>query len=230
MFLESPAVAGGMSIQPPSLIETLRSTQNGEIPLLAYHLRRLHMSAQSLHYPCALLEIENRLLALAHRHQGRGEQRIRLLLHPDGRFDLNCQSRLEQGISPAVVLSSTHLQVPDPWLRYKTTRRPLYQKANLWLQVHPEYVDCLFMNQHGQLCEGSRSNVYLQLCGVWYTPPLICGVLPGVMRETLLESGHVYERILYLDDLLVAQSVRISNAVLGWLGVHFDRKRNLVRI
>jgi len=212
-----------MSIIAPGLIETMRSTEKGEIPLLARHLRRLHASAQALHYPCPLPEIKNELLASARQYQGQA-QRLRLLLHPGGWFEVSRQPLVAQQTRPAVALVATRLHTPDIWLQHKTTHRPLYARAGQWLQSHPDYVDCLFLNQHDQLCEGSRSNIYLQLDGDWYTPPLTCGVLPGILRETLLESGEVRERILTVDDLETAQAMRISNAVRGWLDVRFDGK------
>jgi len=222
MFLESTVVA---DMTKPGLIETLRSTPDGDIPLLARHLRRLQASAQSLHYLCSLPEIEQALLALAHQTRGQ-TQRLRLLLHMDGRFELSHQPLREFSIKdapPHLILAQTRLDATDIWLRHKTTHRPPYQRASIWLQSNPRYFDCLFLNQQGRLCEGSISNVYLQLEGAWYTPPLSCGVLPGILRETLLESGQVRERVLTLGDLAAAQSVRASNAVRGWLDVRVDK-------
>jgi len=221
MFLESPVITG-MNIAAPGLIETMHSTEQGDIPLLARHLRRLRASAQALLYPCPLPEIKNELLASARQHRGQA-QRLRLLLHPGGWFELNRQPLVVQEHVPAVVLAATRLHVPDLWLHHKTTHRPLYRQAGVWLQSHPDCFDCIFLNQHHQLCEGSRSNVYLQLDGHWYTPPLECGVLPGILRETLLESGEVREQILHLDDLMSAQGIRMSNAVHGWRDVRFDK-------
>jgi len=223
MFLEGP-VAANMSISAPGLIETMRSTETGEIPLLARHLRRLHASARALGYPCPLPDIKNELLTSARQHQGQA-QRLRLLLHATGWFEVSRQPLAVQETRPTVVLADARLHTPDIWLQHKTTHRPLYARAGIWLQSNPDYFDCLFLNQHDQLCEGSRSNLYLQLEGTWYTPPLTCGVLPGIMRETLLESGEVSERILHLDDLTAAQSMRMSNAVRGWLDVRLDGKQ-----
>jgi len=223
MFLESADFAK-MTGERPGLIETLRSTPAGEIPLLARHLRRLQTSARALHYPCPLADIEQALLAMAQQYQGYA-QRLRLLLHADGRFESSRQPLVTPINIPVVVLAAARLHVPDIWLQHKTTRRPLYDQASLWLQSKPEYFDCLFLNRHDELCEGSRSNLYLQLDGHWYTPPLSCGVLPGIMRETLLESGQVHERVLTRDDLAVAQGMRMSNAVRGWLDVRFDAEK-----
>jgi len=223
MFLESPPVAD-MNTPRPSLIETLRSTGAGEIPLLARHLRRLQASARTLGYPCPLPDIEQALLAAVAQPSGR-PQRLRLLLHADGRFEFNIEPLIVPDDVLVVVLAAVRLQIPDIWLYHKTTRRPLYDRAHQWLQSCPDYFDCLFLNQYDQLCEGSRSNVYLQLDGDWYTPPLTCGALPGIMRETLLESGQVRERILHLHEIAAAQGLRVSNAVHGWRDVRLDARK-----
>jgi len=167
MFLESAPFAHMNNIQP-SLIETLRSTPEGEIPLLARHMQRLRASAQSLHYPCPLADIEQALLTMARDDKTRA-QRLRVLLHMDGQFETSRQPLIFPAALPCVVLAATRLDAANKWLHYKTTYRPSYEQAAHWLQSNPDCFDCLFLNQNGELCEGSRSNVYLQLDGVWYT-------------------------------------------------------------
>ncbi|CFN83717.1 Probable branched-chain-amino-acid aminotransferase [Bordetella pertussis] len=81
--------------------------------------------------------------------------------------------------------------------------------------------DLLYLNQHGELCEGSRSNVYLELGGRWYTPPIASGCLPGVQRAELIDQGKVQERTLTMSDLRSAESIRLSNALRGWIEVQY---------
>jgi len=208
----------------PSLIETLRSDATGSIPLLARHLQRLERSAHALDYCCPLADIEHTLLDTARHHQG-SAHRLRLLLHHTGRFELHTQSLPAASQNrPLIGLTALTLQTPNPWRAHKTTHRPEYARAQAWLQSHPQYFDCLFINQHGQLCEGSRSTVYLHLDGHWYTPPLTCGVLPGIMRGVLLESGQASERLLTVRDFKATHAWRVSNAVHGWVDVRFDHK------
>jgi len=223
VFLESPSVTDIHRIQP-GLIETMRSDARGDIPLLGHHLQRLHRSAAALHYACPLQEIERALLHAARAHPG-GDWRLRLLLHPDGHFELHGQPlpARAHNLEPAqIVLATSRLHTPNPWRHHKTTHRPEFAGAHRWLQAHPEVFDCMFLNQHDELCEGSRSTVYLQQDGQWYTPPLACSVLPGIVRQRLLESGQVQERVLTRQALLSAQAWRVSNAVHGWVEAGFD--------
>ncbi|MGE5622047.1 MAG: aminotransferase class IV, partial [Bacillota bacterium] len=67
------------------------------------------------------------------------------------------------------------------------------------------------------LTEGGRSNVFVKLDGRWYTPPLACGLLPGVMRAVLLAdpAWNAQERRLTLDDLRRADEIVVCNALRG---------------
>jgi len=54
---------------------------------------------------------------------------------------------------------------------------------------------------------------------VLLTPPLACGLLPGVMRRQLLESGRAVEAVLRIDDLLGASAIFMANALRGLIPV-----------
>lgn len=56
----------------------------------------------------------------------------------------------------------------------------------------------------------------VKLNGQFVTPPLTCGLLPGVLREELLEHGEITEWTLYPDDLKRADELWLINSVRGW--------------
>jgi para-aminobenzoate synthetase/4-amino-4-deoxychorismate lyase len=100
--------------------------------------------------------------------------------------------------------------------RHKTTRRARYDAA--WREAEGRGAfDTVFFNERGELAEGGRSSVFIQLQGRWYTPPLSAGVLPGVMRGVLLDDPHwqASERILSRDELLAAENIVVCNALRG---------------
>jgi branched-chain amino acid aminotransferase len=49
--------------------------------------------------------------------------------------------------------------------------------------------ESVFANTRGELCEGTGSNVFLEVGGELVTPPLSAGCLAGITRELLLEWG-----------------------------------------
>ncbi|MCP2283853.1 branched-chain amino acid aminotransferase [Promicromonospora umidemergens] len=49
--------------------------------------------------------------------------------------------------------------------------------------------ESVFANTRGELCEGTGSNVFIEIGGELVTPPLSVGCLAGITRELLLEWG-----------------------------------------
>ncbi|TAM88557.1 MAG: hypothetical protein EPN41_05550 [Candidimonas sp.] len=155
--------------------------------------------------------------------------RLRLLLARDGELSLESSpqaatpSPVRLGIADERLGTSAALNADEFWLRHKTTHRPWFDAAAQWLQAHPGYFDLIFRNAAGELCEGSRCNLYVKnASGQWLTPPVACGLLAGVQRQALLDRGAVREARLTRDDLAGARAVRISNAVRGWLDARVD--------
>ncbi|SHH92987.1 aminotransferase class IV [Pollutimonas bauzanensis] len=200
------------------LIETLRVEPGRDAPLLSGHWRRLRDSCAALGYdwPGAAL------VQAVQQHIGQldpgGSHRLRLLLGKNGQYSLE-SSPLPATPQPVRLrLARAALQADPCWLRHKTTRRPWYAPAQDWLARHPEYFDVVYCNGEDEVCEGSRSNIYILDAGnVWLTPPLDCGLLPGVQRQALLDGGLVRESRITRRQLVDARAIRVSNALRGWL-------------
>lgn len=205
------------------LIETMRVEPDRKIELLAGHMRRLRASAQALGYPWHGQQITQAIQLALEDVDVRGAFRLRLLLDHLGRC------ALESTVLPPTPEPVRLKLAPEPlvadafWLVHKTTRRNWYEPAQTWLSAHAEYFDVVYCNQQGQVSEGSRSNLYVQNdAGVWLTPPVSAGLLPGVMRQALLAQGVVREAPVPRQMLIEARAVRVSNALRGWLDARID--------
>ncbi|MGS1007308.1 aminotransferase class IV family protein [Achromobacter anxifer] len=203
----------------PELIETILVDAERRVPLLARHLKRLEASCKALGYGWGGRAVEADIMITALGLATPGPHRLRLLVARDG--SRNIQTAPLPPLHPAqeAMLAPEALRSSEPLLRYKTTYRPWYTKTIEWLPSHPHIFDLLYLNERGELCEGSRSNVYLRLDGDWYTPPVDSGCLPGVQRAELLDTDQVEERVLTLADLHAAEEIRLSNALRGWFPV-----------
>ena len=207
----------------PDLIETLRLEQ-GRVALWPGHRARLRASALALGYPLDAAALDG---WLAERIRGLADdapQRLRLLLAADGRLSLEAAplpptpEPVRIALAADVLGPEAVLEADDPWLRHKTTHRPRFAAAQRWLRAHPDHFDLIFGNTAGDLCEGSRSTIYVRdAAGAWLTPPLASGLLPGVKRQALLDDGAVREARLSLADLRQAPALRVSNALRGCL-------------
>ncbi|MCP5071725.1 MAG: hypothetical protein GY947_00310 [Rhodobacteraceae bacterium] len=112
-----------------------------------------------------------------------------------------------------VGLAAARLQSDDPWLQVKTTRRAVYDTARAGL---PEGLDeWVFLNQQDEVCEGTITNVFVEHGGVLLTPPVSCGLLPGVLRLELLETGQAMESVLRVADLQAGEKVYVGNSLRG---------------
>jgi len=201
------------------LIETVRVNPGRTMPLITQHLGRLQRSCDALGYPWPAT-LAQHIAAHTATLEKNTCYRLRILVNPRGGQSLQTQTLAALDTPVRVHLAEQALEANFSWIHYKSTYRPWYAQASVWLEQHPECFDVLYCNARDEVCEGSRSNVYI--CdedGQWLTPPLDCGLLPGVQRQVLLEQGLVHEAVITRTQLRQARQVRVSNALRGWLDV-----------
>ncbi len=206
------------------LIETMRADSQGQIPLLVGHLQRLQTSALSIgfNWPGRVAVEQAIQTALLKMTTFTESTRVRLLLTTDGELQITTAPLPALQPSPLVALASLTLDSRESLLQHKTTHRPWYDPTTQWLTAHHDFFDLIFVNERSELCEGSRSNIYLKQDNDWVTPPLACGLLGGVMREHLIRTHQVREAVLTRTDFeQPAARLRLSNGLRGW----FDVKR-----
>jgi branched-subunit amino acid aminotransferase/4-amino-4-deoxychorismate lyase len=208
------------------LIETLLWTREGGYWLAEGHRARIANSAAELGFAFA---VEDYDAALARACAGAEAEalRVRLVLRRDGSFEVAVAPHAQRPLirpfgppSPArgegfipwrVALASTPIDSNDGLLRHKTTRRKLYEDT-LAASGADEVV---FLNEREEVCEGARTNIFVARDGALLTPPLSCGLLPGVLRGHLLAQGRAREAVLRLSDL--SAGFMLGNSLRGLL-------------
>jgi para-aminobenzoate synthetase/4-amino-4-deoxychorismate lyase len=202
-----------------TLFETLR-VEGGAVQRWPAHRARLQASAAALGFALNAGAIEQAVFDAAAQLDPGAVFRLRLDLFRDGRH------RLQSGplaANPAEPVRLLLADAPVPsgeaaLLLHKTSLRSTYDAAIRQAEAAGAF-DMLFFNPAGELTEGARSNVLLQLDGRWVTPPLSCGLLPGVMRSAWLADPAlgVTEQVLTRADLLRAERLCVGNALRGTL-------------
>ncbi|MFZ2099303.1 MAG: aminotransferase class IV family protein [Oricola sp.] len=198
-----------------ALIETMRWEPGDGFLRLGLHLDRMQASAASLGFDC------NRADALAGLEDAVGGSdplRVRAELARNGSFAVSVASYAPHapGTVWRVAIASARLDSRDPLLRHKTTRRDLYAAARA--EFAPAQADeAILLNGDGLVCEGTITNVFVRQApeGPLLTPPLTCGLLPGVLRRELLESGAAREAVLTPRDLAEAPALYCGNSLRG---------------
>lgn len=196
------------------LIETMRREPGGHVPRLDLHLARMAEGAARLGWAFSHAAV---LDTLGQVPEGPA-QRVRLTLDAGGHLGLqyvDCPS------NPALWrlgLARARLDSTDPWLTVKSTRRAVYDQARADLPAGLDEV--VFLNERDEVCDGTITTIFLRRDGRMLTPPLRSGVLPGVLRQSLLDAGQAFEAVLHLDDLLLAEAVLVGNSLRGLIPVH----------
>lgn len=199
--------------EPFSLIESLRCDQQGYL-LLERHLQRLAGSAGYFGFSFDSDALRHRLEEFGQRLSG--VHKVRVLLEPDGSIILTSQPIITTDRAAHVAriaISQQRVDSSDPFRYHKTTRRALYDEQ---FQAHPGCYDVIFQNERNEVTEGSYNTIVIARNGELLTPALDCGLLPGVLREELLEVGAIREAVLTLNDLQTADTIWLVNSVRGW--------------
>ena len=176
-------------------------------PRLEGHLARLTASAAALGWSC-----DAGAAGAALKGEPGTPARLRLTLDRAGVLEV---ARAPLPPSPPewrLGLASARLHSADPWLRHKTTRRAVYDAARAAM---PEGLDeLLFLNERGEVCDGTITTLFFDRGEGLRTPPLSCGLLAGVLRAELLAGGHCREEKLLAGDLPQVR-LWVGNALRG---------------
>ena len=199
------------------LIETMRFDPQGGMPLLELHLERMKASAADLGFAFDRHETRNRIQALCFELEE--PAKLRLLLSRSGAVTLETQPLPAALPDPAPCIALPHPTVAHDWrLRHKSTDRSFHAEA-LDVAKTVNAVEALFVRD-GVVTEGSWTNIFVEQDGILLTPPLSVGLLPGVLRRSLIENGKAREAQVTLNDL--EGGFFIGNALRGLMPATLD--------
>ena len=122
----------------------------------------------------------------------------RLLLSPSGTMAVEVRPLPPAMTEPLRVrVIPLPVEPEDYRLRFKTTDRAFYDEA----RVASGADEVIFADEEGFLTEGSFTSIFVERDGLLLTPPLSRGLLPGVLRDKLIEEGRAREADLRAEDL-----------------------------
>ena len=201
--------------EPFEVLETL-ALVDGVYRHQAEHLARMAEAAQHFGYPWQPAAVHACLQSLAAQH-GRGPWRVRLLLDRFGQPRAEAFA-LQPTATPVRLQLATRplAEAQGEWVRFKTTRRAHY--AAFAPAPGSGIFDTVLFNAEGEITESTFGNLAMQMDdGRWLTPPLACGLLPGVGRAVALREGRVQEGVVRVQDLHRVRRWAFINSLRGWL-------------
>jgi para-aminobenzoate synthetase/4-amino-4-deoxychorismate lyase len=213
-YAECETKAAVLAAEAPQfeLLETLLYRGTEGYFLLEGHLQRLAESAEYFDFAVDLAEVRRRLLETADclAHQ---QHRVRLHVGRQGQIAIEAGPLVDNCPVPwKLRLAPQPIDPQNVFLYHKTTCRTVYEQA---YASRGECDDVILWNPDGQATETTIANLVVEKGGRLVTPPVTCGLLPGVLRQHLLDTGQVHEHIVTLDDIRQAQRLFVVNSVRG---------------
>jgi len=194
--------------RPPALIETMAFDPEQGIARLELHLSRMKESARALGYGFDRHAARNDLQAATFALRDRC--RVRLVLSASGAIAIETGPLPTMPAEPVPVAVVPLPVAPHDFrLRYKTSDRGFYDRA----REESGAFEVLFVHPNGQLTEGSFTSLFVERGGRLVTPSLALGLLPGILRQSLIDAGDAVEAAITVDDL--ANGFFIGNALRG---------------
>ncbi|WP_300534633.1 aminodeoxychorismate synthase component I [Sphingosinicella sp.] len=193
--------------RPFHLIETMGFTPDDGIAHLSLHLERLEQSAAWHDFRFDRHEVRNLLQAAVGAL--RTPARVKLVVAAGGGAAVSCTPPPAPSASARVVIVPLPVAPGDPRLAHKTSDRAFYDTARRASGMD----EVIFERSDGRLTEGSFTNLFVERDGLLLTPPASDGLLPGVLRRHLLETGRAREASLTRADL--EDGFLLGNALRG---------------
>ena len=177
------------------------------------HLERLRKASRYFAYPFDPEILRQKIEAECQTCDANQDYRLRISLSKSGEIEVDRQ--VLEPLSPTfchvqLCLQESNLQ--QAFTYFKTTHRP---------HLSIEEQEKIYYNKSGELLETSIGNLVLKISGKLYTPPSQLGLLQGIYRQHLLESGQVKEKVLTIEDLRGAEAIYGCNAVRGLYELSF---------
>ena len=212
-----------------SLIETMRWEPDSGFLRLEQHLRRLKRSADALGFrpppPDTLKQLEAAT-------GGDAALRVRLVMTYRGKVEITATPFIQApaGTVWRIRFAATKLPSDDPLFRHKTSRREPYEAARA--EFSPDEADeVILLNERGEICEGTITNVFVEDAGgQLLTPPLMSGLLPGILRAELIREGKARSQILRAEDL-DGRRLFVGNSLRGLIAAELaGREKQAERV
>lgn len=198
------------------LVETIAFDPAEGMPLLEYHLTRMKRSADELGFAYDRHSARNELQAATFRLTSKS--RVRMLASRNGALSIEVRAHLSWPQPIMQVALVPRPAVAEDWcLRYKTTERSLYRNA---IAAGGTY-EVVLTDEQGFLTEGSFTNIFVERGDKLVTPPLSRGLLPGVLRASLIDLGEAVEGDVRPYDL--ERGFFIGNAARGMVSAQLVR-------
>jgi len=201
----------------PSLVETFLWDPVKGVINRKRHFARLASSAVVLGYPFDEIAMQIALQKIT----AETPQKCRLILSENGSLSIENENYVPLSTPVKLALSKHALSLGVQEYRHKVLARDFYDGERNRVQALLGATEVIFLNTQDEVCEGSFTSIFVEKDGQLFTPPLSSGLLPGVLRAKLIETGEAKRKTLIISDLKTADKIFVGNSMRGLVAASF---------
>jgi len=216
-----------MTRKVSGLFETMRAYR-GKIVYFDGHLERIKKSCAkfNINPPCSFAQIKKQIIN-AVKQSRLNDVRVKLIICKAG--NKRVISIIVKRYSPAplqkyksgfqIDIAGFKQKENSPLVIHKITDRQNYERA-FEKAKKAGFDEALILNNRGDICEATRSNIFFVKGNLLFTPSVGCGCLPGITRKAIFNFAKrkkmkVRINRCSLQDLLTADEAFLTNSLIG---------------
>ncbi len=192
---------------------------NSEPVFLKEHLLRMKSTAEYFLFHFDEKAILKKLFSLLKKLDNKKSFKLKITLRKYGDISFNISELPTFPDKIKIILSHSRINSQNKFQYFKTTNRKLYDEEYLKFSAKG-FFEIIYLNENNEVTEGSITNIFLKRRGIIFTPPINCGILPGVYRNHLLRNSFdIKEKKIFINDLIEADEIFLTNSVRGQIKV-----------
>ncbi len=196
---------------PDGLFETFRFEPSLGFKNIDRHLARLAFSMQYFRFQPLPTDILDRLEEMSKSWSN--TMRIRLEVSKSGEVTVTNNFLSSVTSYPNVAVDTNPILSTNILNFHKITDRSMFDDR---AKIFSQFDDVILINEKDEITQSLIANVAVKLEGKWFTPPISCGLLPGIERQRLIEKKTLFERIIKVDELKTSSEIALVSSLRGW--------------
>ncbi len=193
--------------------------ENENVIFLEEHLNRLKLAAEFFLFNFNEKKIRKHIDDKIAELNSQKKYKIKLVLNKWGRVKIESFDLTSHPDYVKVIISKNKINSQNKFQYFKTSNRELYDDE-YQKYTAKGFFDVIFLNEKNVVTEGSITNIFLRKGSSWFTPPITSGILNGVYRSHFINHDNSKEKVIYLEDLINAEEIKLVNSVRGEVKVN----------
>lgn len=192
---------------------SIPSRKEGKLFLWNEHLERLRKTANYFLFVFDEKKINNRIKKIIDTLDYSHKYKLKIVLSKTGEIKIEVEKISEELNNLSVIISRKIINSKNVFQYFKTTNRKIYD-SELNKYKMKGFDEVIFLNEKGEVAEGSFTNIFIKKNDIYLTPPINSGILSGVYRKYfLVTNSNSREMKLSLQDLINADELIMVNSV-----------------